>query len=384
MSEPIIQLCAGDFDEAMRFLNVVFGEHGPHDFANMLPSIYQPTDEHMRCNYAVRERGRIATIVGVFPIHWRVGDVTLKVAGVGGVSVHPNCRGKGYMKLLMNHAVEEIRRAGYDLSYLGGRRQRYAYFGYEVAGSTYALHFLKDNARHAFAGQDEVVSLEPATDDAATVAALKTLHDSQPLHCVRSTQSFYRHLSSWHSRPILARNRDGQIVGYITPNRDNLVVNEMAALDPDTAAQIVRAWANQETECVKVLLQAPAGPVLRRLNEFAEIIRVETGGNWQVFDWVKVVDALLKAQHAASPLPHGSVVLGIKGSASAISLTVDADGARCQVTDREPDLSLDPLTATRLLFGPGSTSTVIAVPESASILASWCPLPLGFSSQDHV
>ncbi len=385
MTSQIIQLQASDFDEAMCFLNEVFGEHAPHDFANLLPSIYQPTDEHMRCNYAVRsENGQLAAVVGVFPIHWRVGDVTLKVAGVGGVAVHPDSRGKGYMRFLMNHAVAEMRRTGYDLSYLGGRRQRYAYFGYEVAGTTYSLSFLKDNARHAFADQDDVLSLEPVIDDADTIATLKALHDAQPLHCIRPIETFYNYLCSWHSRPALARNHNGKIVGYITPNRDNLVLNELVAENPEAASQIVRAWVNQVTERVKVLLQTPASPVLRRLNEFAETLRIESSGNWQIFNWATVVDALIKAQHAANPLPHGSVVLHIKDSASTILLTVDADGARCQATDRKPDMALDSLTTTRLLFGPGPTSTVTALPESASILASWCPLPLGFSNQDHI
>ena len=86
MSSQIIQLGAGDFDEAMRFLNAVFGEYRPHDFAGMLPARYQPTDRHMSCNYAVQDGGRLSAIVGVFPIHWCVGGVTLKVASVGGVA----------------------------------------------------------------------------------------------------------------------------------------------------------------------------------------------------------------------------------------------------------------------------------------------------------
>jgi predicted acetyltransferase len=385
MTSQIIQLAANDFEEAIRFLNDVFAEHAPHDFANLLPSIYQPTDEYMRRNYAVRSNnGQLAAVVGVFPIHWRVGEVTLKVAGVGGVAVHPDSRGKGYMKLLMNHAVAEMRRTGYDLSYLGGRRQRYAYFGYEVAGTTYSLSFIKDNTRHAFAHQDPVLSLEPLTDTPDTIAKLKALHDAQPLHCIRPSNAFHHYLRSWHSNPSIAKIHDGTIVGYIAPNRDNLVVNELVAVNPDTAAQIVCAWVDQANEPVRVILQAPAGSVLRRLNDFAESIRVLTAGNWQVFDWVKVIDTLLKAQHAAGPLPHGSVAIDIKDFASTILLTVDHDGAHCLPIDRKPDLSLNALSATRLLFGPGPTSTVITLPKSASILASWCPLPLGFSNQDHV
>jgi predicted acetyltransferase len=363
----------------------VFDEHAPHDFANLLPSIYQPTDEHMRCNYAVRdEQGQLAAVVGVFPIDWRVGDVTLKVAGVGGVAVHPDYRGKGYMKLLMNHAVAEMRSAGYDLSYLGGRRQRYAYFGYEVAGTTYRLSVIKDNVRHAFAGQDTMVTFKPAADDLETVATLKALHDAQSLHCVRPADSFYKYLQNWHYQPTSAHNSDGQIVGYLVAHRDRHVINELVAQDADTAAQILRTWVEQSSLDVVVKLQAPAGPVLRRLNGFADSLHVLPEGNWQIFDWSRVVDALLKAQHKANPLPHGSTVLNIGETPSEIMLTVDAEGARCQMTDREPDFVLDTFSATRLLFGPGPASAATRLPSSASILSAWCPLPLGFSHQDHI
>jgi len=384
MSTDIIRLSADDFDEAMTFLNAVFAEHAPHDFANLLPSIYQPTDELMRCNYAVRESGRLAAIVGVFPIHWRVGGVTLKVAGVGGVAVHPDSRGKGYMKRLMNHAVDQMRAEGYDLSYLGGRRQRYAYFGYEVAATSYNLLFLRDNIRHTFAGQDEVVTLESVPDDADTNARLKAIQETQPQYCVRPVQSFGRYLRNWHSQPLVAQDKTGQIVGYLSPNRYNRVANELVADTPESAAQIVRAWSDQVDETVSVLMQAPACPTLRRLNAFAEYTRIETGGNWQVFNWPHVLDTLLKAQHAANTIPQGKVVLKIEDQPQTLVLTVDAAGARCEHSDHSPDLSLDPFTATRLLFGPAAPATIMPLPDSAAILAAWCPLPLGFSNQDHI
>ncbi|SVE51359.1 uncharacterized protein METZ01_LOCUS504213, partial [marine metagenome] len=53
MSNAIIQLTANDFEESMDFLNLVFSAYSPHDFANMLPSVYRPTDELMGCNYAI-------------------------------------------------------------------------------------------------------------------------------------------------------------------------------------------------------------------------------------------------------------------------------------------------------------------------------------------
>jgi predicted acetyltransferase len=384
MSSQIIQLGVGEFDEAMGFLDTVFGEHRPHDFARMLPAIYQPTDEHMRCNYAVREGGRIAAVVGVFPINWRVGGVTLKVAGIGGVAVHPDSRGKGYMKLLMNHAVAEIRSAGYDLSYLGGRRQRYAYFGYEVAGCKYKLTVHPDNIRHAFAGRDTDVKFEPATDDAEIITSLKTLHDAQAMFCVRPAETFCRYLKSWNYEPIIARDTSGQLIGYISAHPENAQINELVARDVQTASRMLGKWVSQAQGDVVLLMHGPIGSELRALSGFAETTTLGPSGNWQVFNWVRVVDALMRIKHAAEPMSHGSVTLEIDEQMQRIRLVVDDQGARCEPSDGPAVLKIDSLAAIPLLFGPLPPAVTMPLPPDASLLSSWCPLPLGISPQDKV
>lgn len=384
MSEDIIRLTAGDFDELIAFLNRVFSEHGPHDFATLLPSIYQPTDEAMRCNYAIREGGRLGAVVGVFPIDWRVGGVPLKVAGVGGVSVHPDSRGKGYMKKLMCHAVDEMRREGYDLSYLGGRRQRYAYFGYEVAGTTYDLLYIPDNIRHTFKDQATSLHFEPVTDDPNTINQLKSLHDTQHQFCHRPPQRFAHFLKSWQCAPSLARDVTGRIVGYVVRHNEHPRINEFVAQDPAAAAGMIHRLFQDRCEPMSVNLYPAPGPILRRLNTFTEITHLHPGGNWQVFNWPCVLDTLIKSTHAAGPLPDGQVLLAIEGEPQPFQLRVDGDQASCQVTDQTPDLSLNPLKALQTLFGPGSPSMVIELPKHASILNAWCPLSLGISEQDHV
>lgn len=384
MSTQIIQLSAGDFAEAMTFLNMVFGEHAPHDFANLLPSIYQPTDEHMRCNYAVRDGGKLSAVVGAFPIDWRVGGTALMMAGIGGVAVHPGCRGKGYMKLLMNHAVDEMRRAGCDLSYLGGRRQRYAYFGYEVAGCKYKLTFNRDNVRHALGGEGGAVKFEALPGDADTADEIKSLHDRQAVYCNRPVEAFGRFLRSWHYKPMLARDEAGRVIGYVSADKDGAQINELVAADDDAAARIVAAWINHTGGNLALSMLGPAGPVLRRLNGFAETTSLNPSGNWRVFNWRPVIDALMRVKHEAEPMPHGAVTLQIDGCEEVLRLVVDEKGACCEAGDGEADLTVDHLAVHPLLFGPTSPSMVMPLPEPARILSAWCPLPLGISPQDKV
>ena len=69
MTQEIVQLTAADFDEAMAMLRGAFSE--AHEFPELLPALYQRTDDHMSWNHAIRREGRIAAIVGIFPITWK-------------------------------------------------------------------------------------------------------------------------------------------------------------------------------------------------------------------------------------------------------------------------------------------------------------------------
>ena len=81
-------------------------------------------------------------------MQWKLGQTTLEIAGIGGVSSHPRSRGAGYMRQLMHHLVQRMRDEGKHLSWLGGQRQRYAYFGYEDCGVSHTYTLSKTNLRH--------------------------------------------------------------------------------------------------------------------------------------------------------------------------------------------------------------------------------------------
>ena len=178
MNDEIERLSANDFEELIVFLDGAFECPLDHSFRQFLPLIYQPTDALMSCNLAIRRAGRIAAVVGVFPITWHFGDTVLRVAGVGGVSTDPELRGQGLMSRLMEQASECIREGGYHLSHLGGQRQRYNYYGWETAGVRSSLTVNRANLRHTGAGRAVTVQLEVLdADDLETVRALKCRHD---------------------------------------------------------------------------------------------------------------------------------------------------------------------------------------------------------------
>ena len=235
MSLDVVQLSGADFDEAISFLDGVFGEHRPHDFATLLPSIYQPCDELMSCNHALREDGRIRAIVGLFPIDWQVGDRLLKVGGIGGVSTDRGARGRGFMGILMRHCVERMKAEGFHLSWLGGQRQRYGYFGYEKCGQTVSFDLGRANLRHACpetAGL-RFEALEPGHSERLQQAW--RMHRAQQVHCLRRLPWFHRYLRAWYNRPHAALDGSGEMVGYLVAGGEGGQVVELVGRDQETA-----------------------------------------------------------------------------------------------------------------------------------------------------
>ena len=385
MNVEVVQLTAADWEEGLAFLNDVFGEHGPHDFATLLPSIYQPTEEFMACNHAVREDGEIRAVVGLFPIDWQVGDTRLKVGGIGGVSTHKSVRGKGYMQLLMEHCVERMKAGGYHLSWLGGQRQRYGYSGYEKCGQRLSVSVTRTNVRHV-SGHGERLRFEPLIEgDTARIDTARQLHDAQLVHCRRGgSDVFPRFLASWYHRPHAALDSAGNMVGYLVADKEGGTIVELLARDESTELDMARSWVlSREDEGVRFDIPPTRYGFLRSMSALGEGASVGASGNWQIYDWAATVGALLRVRGVGGALADGEIVVGIEGYGN---LRVQVEGAKVsseKVTDTAA-VTWDAFTAMRVFFGPLPPPAVTAVPDALAPLLAWCPLPLGWSKQDGV
>ena len=383
MSTAIARLTAADFEEAMDVLNFSFGFEHPHNFETLLPVLYHPGAEAMSWNWALREEGSIRAIVGVFPLTWKLGDATLRIAGVGGVSCHPRYRKRGFMGQLMRHCVEAMREEGYPLSWLGGQRQRYGYYGYEKCGINYQLSLAPNNVRHVFGDGDLGIEFRPLErQDRTHLQGVIGLHDAQPIRGVRPRERFYNMLLSWYHKPHIAISPDSRMIGYVVANGNGDRITEILAVNEgEPELQIAAAWVQQHGEATFDL--APSNRLLPKLAAVCGGMSVHSSGNWQIFDWAAALDALLKAQGTLIPLIDGAVVIEIADYGKVL-LEVAGGSARCIRSDAAPALQTDAFTAMRLLFGPLPPATVLALPQAAAALEQWCPLPLFWGRQDGV
>lgn len=379
----ISQLTADAWDEGLSFLNEVFGEHRPHDFATLLPSIYQPTDEFMGHNHAVREDGKIRAVVGLFPMDWQIGDTVLRVGGIGGVSTHKSARGKGYMQRLMKHCVSTMQQQGMHLSWLGGQRQRYGYVGYEKCGVSPGVSLTPANVRHVF-GDIEPLRFEPlGSEDAERLQHARRWHDAQLVHCRRDGDVFHRFLISWYHKPHAALTPDGKMVGYLVANDDGGDVVELLAKDPDTALDVARSWVHGRQAGTNFHVPPTRYAFARRMSAIGETMALSASGNWQIYDWAATVKALLQARLAGGALPDGDVAIGIEDYGS-LYIEVAGGKVTCRRVDIPPAVTWSTFTAMRVLFGPLSPEAVTDIPAAAAPLLGWCPLPLSWPRQDGV
>ena len=383
MADVIERLTADDFAEAMAVMEYSFGFEPPREFPTLHPAIYRPTDEWMRCNYAIRRDGEIVAVVGVYPRTTVVGHADWKVAGIGGMCVHPDHRRSGLMKLLMDKAVEDMH-GEVHISFLGGQRQRYAYWGYEKSGLNHIFNIGGNNLRHAFDDPPSAIKFEPLGEHyCERVATCKELYEQTAIHGVRPLEDFVKHLMTWRQEPWVALGEDGAVVGYLVAAERGSRIVELVGVSDDVRVDVVRAWIDRRNGgMVGVRLQPDDVPMARLLGTFCESSQSDAARNWRVFDWPAVVGALIRVKHQLTPLAEGRVVIDVMEARLAI--TVSGGEASCIETVEEANLTVPTLDAHRLLFGPQAPSCVTELPSPARPLDAWCPLPLGYVHADGV
>ena len=130
---------AKDRRELLDFLLGVFRagrpDHAP--FEDIYPDLFLEDDEVLGRHAVIREDGRIVACVGTYLIPVQLGGCRVMTAGLGQVATDPAVRGKGCMTALINHELDRCRDEGALVAWLGGRRDRYAHFGFDDTGLLY-------------------------------------------------------------------------------------------------------------------------------------------------------------------------------------------------------------------------------------------------------
>lgn len=381
MTNPIIykgRCYQEQYDDLMDFLNYVFGFNGHNeDFKKMLPKLYDPEFDPCHANYVVTENGKLKAAIGAFDSVLSVGGEKLTCRGIGNVAVHPYSRSKGYMIDCMTMALSDMIRDGVDYSILGGQRQRYGYFGFDSVAPEYHVRITGTNLRHVFRDVPftELDIRDVCRDEDELIDKISALHDTRPEHTVRPRESFYKVARSW-CHPLRAIFKDGEFIGYFVNELQELTLVNRADFN-DVIRNYIRSYGD-------VRMSIPAWDVetLEAAMAICEHSDIGTCDMFNIFNYKKVIGALLKFKTTYDTLADGTLTLFIHGYAGdcKLKLTVSQNVASVEDYDGDCDFELGHMEAMQFLCGLHSPYTRKLNPA----IRSWFPLPLYVENADHV
>lgn len=377
-------LCKGtekDREEIIDFANYVFSfDHKPHNFIEMVPRLYGPGSTSEKYHYLIRENGRIKALLCSFPQEAKVGETILKLAFIGTVSVHPYSRGKGYMKSLMNAAIEDMKRDGIDFAALGGQRQRYQYFGFEEGGTEYRFTFETRNLRHAFRDITELMDVIPLVDAQKDKwDRIYDLFQHKNIRGIRSREEFPAMLRTWNSTPYLLME-GGQTKGYFSA--EGKIIHELVLCHESLLLPAIKSIMSS-LHLNRAIIKAAdyEEERLAQLSAVCEDCSISSNANYQIFHFEKVINAFFKIKKAYTVLQDGGIVLQIGNEKLMISvcsgqLTVG------QNDSSYPIISLGNLEAVEFLTAPFSPRRREEA-KRFPFLQNWFPIPLYTAALDE-
>lgn len=374
-----------ELPKVLDFINMVFSmAHNPHDFRQLLPKLYQDGQEEKSIHYLALEDNEIRACVCVLPITLCCGESKITCATIGSVSVHPYYRGHGYMRTLMNMAIQDMEKNHISMSSLSGRRNRYQYYGYEKGGFFFEYRFTKDNFRHCRKNfpKRKVSLCKIETSENMLLPQIQDFHKKHTLFSQREPQNFLIITKSWNAK--LYAIMENQICKGYTVLLGNQIIEIYLAENELLFAALESCLKECATETLYLRVAPYDSSILQEIAPLYESFTLSCDDNYMIFDYPKVLEFFLKVKANYIPLNSGFLNLSIKGKGcfhiqvenGIPSVTLLEDFS----TDQTPILELSPLDSISVLF---SSNPEILLKGSQFLLEyNWFPLPLALSPLD--
>ncbi|MDR3192423.1 MAG: GNAT family N-acetyltransferase [Treponema sp.] len=390
---------SGDYDEVIDLGNYVFSAaRTPHDFPLLLPKLYKREYFMEGNHYVAREDGRIKAVVGSYPLTMNILGEALPGRGIGMVSVHPYARSRGYMRSLMEMALEDMRREQAVFSCLGGQRQRYGYFGYAPAGINVTFFCRRANVRHVLSGipapgpEGGKLSLrELKAGDGELLDRISAFHRTKAARIERPREKLFDILSSWNFR-VYAALAEGAFLGYLISDPSGEKIHEVNLDDASQLAarlpELIGAFlnlrgGNGDRDQVRVTVQPQEREKLDAFSRFAEDYALTSAYSFRIFDYFRFLPPFLRLKARNETLPDGSLVLRIAGEGFRISVSEGGVSFDRLGENRRADVELESPEAAELLFSALSPLSS-PLPRGNAFLRALLPFPLFFEEPDGV
>ncbi len=374
------------YDDFMELIDLAFGFTTPETrFLGLLPKLYRPSYRPQEHNYVVTDGDTLCAAVGAYDHSLRVVGQDIPCRGIGNVAVHPDHRGRSYMKLAMEMAVEDMVRDGVALSALGGRRQRYQYFSYDKAGPCHTFVLTSDNIRHTYGTEAPYTirtiteSTDPLLDD------VKALSDSGGVVPVRDRFAYLDIAQSWHAELLTAiEPATGRFVGYAITQPNGFVTEVQTVCSEDFMPLLCSLMPALKRDSLTIRLPDHERSYLNTLAAVAEGVQTGCSMSYSVLDYGRVIRAFLTLKATYDTLMDGTLTLLIHGRARDEKLQLSVRDGEVTVAPLPPtapvDYELTHMEAMSLLFAPFCPHRQNMSP----LWRSWFPLPLWIYRADEV
>lgn len=373
MEYQMERLKAEDYDELLAVMNRAFEKQEGETFDVILPVMWERDDEHMSKHIAIRLDGKIAAVVGIYPLPAVICGRPVMFGTIGNVATLPEYSGRGLMKRLVTEALQIAGEMGFDVVRLGGKRQRYNRYGFENGGVDYQFELTVKNLLDyngvdyhgsALSGGESyspyITFRQIGAEDTELIQFAMELQKKAVLYADRgNTKQFYKTLSAWNKKIWIAFGKDNEPIGYVCVSEDGTDMAEHRAGSDREEYQMICDWLLFSGAQEVTFHTAPWECGLNRLmGKICEKWSLIDTSHFNPLQWSKLLDALLALKATYSLIPEGSFVLRIEGYG-----TVEFNGAHCVDSDKEPQLSLSHLDAVRFLLGSLPAAEVIDISE---------------------
>ena len=339
--------------EILDFSNMVFAmTAGPIDFRRVYPSIYGRSGFSRLHMIARDEENRLVSSIAVKPMILKLGkDDSLSAGYLGTVATHPFERGKGHMKELMRLSLERARAEGMELVALGGQRQRYNHYGFEIGAPVITFQLDENNLKGRPSREDfDFIALSKA--DKQIVDRAYNAYRALEMCAHRSREDFADILRTAGGEGY-ALTSQGEFRGYVYANGHDIYEYSFTGLH--AMEDIARCWLRFRA-CKKFEFTAAIHQksTIAQLGAFAESWSLHDDMMIHVLNWSSVLQKLMsfKARHEA--LRDGEAFVEIKGQAR-LKLQVK-DNQVCveeaEAKSSSPCISFTPCEAILRFFSP--------------------------------
>ena len=378
----ITRLKAENYDQLLNLLNYVFSRKNNRqvDFEKDMPKMWGHDDEHMGKHLGIFEEGNLVACIGIYPFDVVVAGETLHFATTGNIAVHPDFEGRGYMGAMVDVAMAELDRMNIDIARLGGLRSRYNRYGFEACGQNFTFTFTEKNRLRKFPNyKGDITFKQIDPEDKEALGFTAELYNKNAIAVPRNAENSYKCLTMWMNEPYLAL-RNGEPIGYVCASQNKVGIAEFDAVDLTALTHIICAWQELVGGNISFGRQMHQVDSIRVFSEVCEGCIAHSPSHFKIINWTKVTDAFLKLKATYCKLMPGELKVEIEGYGT-IRMFVDENKAGCEAYNGKPDITLDPISATRYVFG---TLPPIYTADASPIAQSWFPLPLSWNGQDRV